>query len=97
MHLADLFDPPQWQQRKVEFVSRRQGPLTDHIRNTHIVQSVRDDMSSGMGATLAIKRTAEKFVTSEDNVKKIWGKYRALLQQVDGPLPSGRPGNGNGL
>lgn len=31
MHLADLFDPPKWQQRKIEIESCRKGPHTDHV------------------------------------------------------------------
>src|SRR5262249_15743149 len=35
--LANLFDPDLlWEQRTIEFVFRRQGTPTDHIRNTRI-------------------------------------------------------------
>jgi hypothetical protein len=45
--LADLFDPPAWGQRKIEFVSRRQGQHTDHVRNTQIASYVSHQVKGG--------------------------------------------------
>ena len=87
MHLADLFDPPKWQQRKIEIESCRQGPHTDHVRNTQIAQYVWDEVSRGALVTDAIPRAAEQFAISEDRVKQIWAIYRPLFEADWGPLP----------
>lgn len=76
-HLADLFDPDlRWEQRTIEFVFRRQGKPTDHIRNTRIASHVWGQIKRGVPATKAIKNAASKFAQSEAAIKKIWNIYR---------------------
>jgi hypothetical protein len=87
MHLANLFDPPKWQQRKIEIVSCRKGPQTDHVRNAQIAQYVWDKVSGGALVTDAIPRAAKQFAISEDMVKKKWAIYRPLFEADRGPLP----------
>jgi hypothetical protein len=77
MHLADLFDPDLVShQRTIEFVFRRQGTPTDHIRNTQIASYVSRQVKRGVPVTKAISNAANRFALSEDAIKKIWNTYR---------------------
>jgi hypothetical protein len=76
-HLADLFDPTAaWQARKIEFVGRRKGGKTDHVRNTQIASHIWDQVKRGVRVTKAIGNAANRFALSEDSIKKIWNIYR---------------------
>jgi hypothetical protein len=91
-HLADLFDPvAAWQQRKIEFVSRRQGKKTDHVRSSQIASHIWDEVERGRRVTAAVISAAKKFALSDDMVKKIWGIYRPPMERAYGPLRRGRP------
>jgi len=77
-HLADLFDPdPVSEQRTIEFVFRRQGTPTDHIRNTQIAQYVWGQVKQGDRVTKAINNAANKFALSQSTIKNIWNIYRS--------------------
>jgi hypothetical protein len=76
-HLANLFDPDLLsEQRTIEFVFRRQGTPTDHIRNTAIASHVWRQVKRGVPATKAISNAASEFALSEAAIKKIWNIYR---------------------
>ena len=82
-HLANLFDPAAtWHQRKIEFVSRRQGKKTDHVRNSQIASHIWDEVKRGRTASAAMISASEKFAISEDMVKKIWKKYRRYTDDL---------------
>jgi hypothetical protein len=83
MRLADLFDPPPAEQRKIDIVSRRPGRPADHVATTQIAQHIWDEMSGGKRYTDAINSAVEKFSVSEDTVKKLWGRYRPILEHID--------------
>jgi hypothetical protein len=90
-HLANLFDPAAaWQQREIEFVSRRQGRHTDHVRNTQIASYVWDEVKAGGRVTAAVASAAKKLAISDDMAMRIWGRYRPLMERIHGPLPGGR-------
>jgi hypothetical protein len=90
-HLANLFDPTAaWQQRKIEFVSRRQGRHTDHVRNTQIASHVWDEVKAGGRVTAAVASAAKKLAISDDMAMRIWGRYRPLMERIYGPLGGGR-------
>ena len=77
VHLADLFDPDLVSEaRTIEFVFRRQGTPTDHIRNTDIAQYVKRQLDHGVRVTKAISNAANEFALSEGAIKKIWNIYR---------------------
>jgi hypothetical protein len=92
--LADLLDPdpPAWEPRKIKFVSRRQGQHTDYAKNTQIALHVRDKVREGSKVKDAIKSAADAYAVSEDAVKKIWSRYRRLLEQTS---PNAVAGWGN--
>jgi hypothetical protein len=94
-HLADLFNPGSSQERKIEIVFRRQGGRRDHIANTQIACHVYDQVAAGGNVAVGINSAVEKFGVSEELVKKIWGRYRRQLEQVDGPLPGRSRGRSN--
>jgi hypothetical protein len=75
-HLADLFDPPAWQQRKIVFKFLHRGKSIDHIANTQVVSHVQDELRARKRMRQAIKSAAEKFSISETRVKKVWSTYR---------------------
>jgi hypothetical protein len=92
MHLADLFDPSaDWVPRTIEFKSRRQGPHTDHIRNTQIAEHVWKEVTGGKRVTAAIDSAAGQFALSADMVTKIWSTYRPILEGIYGPLSGEAP------
>jgi len=77
VHLADLFDPDLASEaRTIEFVFRRQGTPTDHIRNTHIAQYVWRQVKRGVRVTKAQRNAANRFALSEGAIKKIWDIYQ---------------------
>jgi hypothetical protein len=90
--LADLFDPdpPRPEQRKIKLVARRRGGVRDDTASTQIAESVWSDVVGGKGVTAAINDTADKFHITDETAKKIWAKFRPLLEQVYGPLPGRR-------
>jgi hypothetical protein len=90
-HLANLFDPAAaWQQRKIEFVSRRQGRHTDHVRNTQIASHIWGEVKAGGRVTAAVASAAKQLAISDDMAMKIWGRYRPLMEQIYGSLRGGR-------
>ena len=86
-HLANLFDPWSLQERKIEIVFKRRGGRRDHTRNSQIAYHVYHQVAAGGNVTAGINSAVEKFGVSEELVKKIWGRYRPLLERVEGRLP----------
>ena len=78
--LASLVDPnpPDAEQRKIIFASRRRGKLVDHVANTQIYSHVSEAVKSGASAASAIVDASEKFSISEEMVKRIWGRFRRI-------------------
>jgi hypothetical protein len=91
-HLADLFDPPKGERRKIQIVGHGQGRPSNHVRDTQIASHVDAEMRRGKRYEDAIATAADKFCLSGDMIKKIWGRYRAdrtLLGGDNDPPPNG--------
>jgi hypothetical protein len=92
-NLAALFDPvpPGWEQRKIRIVNRQRG-IRDHVAATQIAWHVWEEVSSGKTVTDGIDSALRKFpsIKDESSVKKIWGRYRPVLEQIYGQLPRRR-------
>jgi hypothetical protein len=95
-HLADLVDPPAWQQRKLQFRFLRQGNVVDHIAKTEVVRHVQVEFCATKHLTRAYESAALRFSISEELVKRLWESYRHVygqdLEKVlaanEQPLPS---------
>jgi hypothetical protein len=92
-HLAELFHPapPAWQQRKIRIHNRRRG-ITDHVAATQIAWHVWEEVSSGQTVADGVESALKKYpsIKDESSVKKIWGRYRPVLEQIYGQLPRRR-------
>jgi hypothetical protein len=90
--LAGLFDPdpPAGEQRKIEFVGRRPGALTDYVRDTQIAYYIWEEVERGERVRAAVKTAADEFAISADRATQIWSGYRPLLESMHGPLRRGR-------
>lgn len=91
LNLADLFDPPEWQERKFKIEFRERGGRSEHVRNTQIALLAMRAMRRRMRYTDVMTGLAKKFSLSEDSVKKIWGRYRPILEQIESLEPSNPP------
>jgi hypothetical protein len=78
--LAGLFDPdpPPGEQRKIKVVNRRRGKLTDHVAATQIFEEVTADIMARLGVNKAIANAAVRHATSDEMIKRIWNRYRAI-------------------
>jgi hypothetical protein len=89
--LADLLDPSSTADRTLVFAYRRRGKRADHVRTTQIAEHVFEARKTST-VEVAIADAAEKFDVSEDLAKKVWRRYRPILQAIY--TPSARQSRG---
>jgi hypothetical protein len=93
--LAGLFDPdpPPWEQRIIRLVKRGRGRLIDHVVLTQIAEYIWNERENGKRVTDAINDAADEFALSDEMIRKIWKRYRPLLERIYSlPLAPEEPG-----
>jgi hypothetical protein len=76
--LANLFDPPPGQQRRIRFAQPGRGKTTDHLANTEVVMHVQAELCARSSLTQAYESAANKFSISEVMVKRVFNRYRRV-------------------
>jgi hypothetical protein len=96
--LAGLFDPdhaPAWkcEHRKIKIVGQGRGNRRNHVRDTQIAEHVWEKVRAGAKVIAATESAAEVFGRDLETIKKIWGKYKPLLEAVYGSARAPRGGS----
>jgi len=95
--LAALFDPREDQHpaiaRRIVFKHRPGGkPQNEAFNHTLIATHVYEAVKNGATVESGVETAITKFGLKERQIRKIWGRYRAVLETLYGTLPRPRRG-----